>query len=89
MIVASGIHTYDSESGPRFIYSVELEPGIYVDIMVVFNSRLIYPMQNEDGSYVYGDGDKTYPEYEYDYEQAKQLVMQEILHSHSSQDVSV
>ena len=35
--------------------TIELEPGVYVDIKVIKETGLIYIMQNEDGTLAYGD----------------------------------
>lgn len=47
-----------------------------VDIMVSEECRVIYAMQNEDGSTVYG-AESTYPDYEYDEAAAKALAVRE------------
>jgi hypothetical protein len=42
------------------IYTVELEPGFYVDVKAFrTGSKLIYVMQNEDGTVVYGGEERT------------------------------
>lgn len=60
----------------RILFTVELETKKYVDVMMVFNNKdnpLIYIMQNEDGSTVYGE-DKTYLNYSYNEKEVIKLV---------------
>lgn len=48
------------EENEYAVYTVELEPGLYVDVKAFRNgSKLIYVMQNEDGTVVYGGENGT------------------------------
>ncbi len=77
---------HDSEL-KRTFYTVELdgaadtEETLYVDIMVLEECRVIYAMQNEDGSTVYG-AERIYPEYEYDGAAAKALAVRKYEKKH-------
>lgn len=65
-----------SDNTKRILFTVELETKKYVDVMMVFNNKdnpLIYIMQNEDGSTVYGEN-KTYLNYSYDEKEVTKLV---------------
>ncbi|WP_286077506.1 hypothetical protein [Thomasclavelia cocleata] len=65
-----------SDNTKRILFTVELETKKYVDVMMVFNNKdnpLIYIMQNEDGSTVYGE-DKTYLNYSYNEKEVIKLV---------------
>ena len=46
--------SYPNSNLKRVFYTVEIEDGRFVDIMVSEESRVIYAMQNEDGSVMRG-----------------------------------
>ena len=58
------------------IYTIELEPNYLVDVAVSYADAVVYTMQHEDGSTVYGASghDETYPGYIYDENRAINLV---------------
>ena len=58
------------------IYSIELEPNYLVDVAVSYEDGVVYTMQHEDGSTVYGASghDETYPDYLYDESRVINLV---------------
>ena len=66
--------SYPDSALRRMIYTVELGKGMFVDIMVSEESRVVYVMQNEDGSTVYGSKN-TCPGCVYDEEKAKNLAV--------------
>lgn len=39
----------------RILYTLEIDSGIYVDVMHCVDTNLFYVMQEEDGTHVYGD----------------------------------
>lgn len=45
--------------GEKTIYTVELETGKYIDIMLCAGSGLLYAMENADGGEVYNDAGET------------------------------
>ena len=80
----------DSEQGSelkRIFFTIELDGAadieeiLYVDIMVSKECRVVYAMQNEDGSTVYG-AERTYPDYEYDEAAAEAMAVREYEKKH-------
>lgn len=65
-----------SDNTKRILFTVQLETEKYVDVMMVFNDKtnpLIYIMENEDGSTVYGEN-KTHLNYNYNEKEVTKLV---------------
>lgn len=62
------------------IYAVSLEAGFIVDVKVCVETGLVYVMQNEDGSTVYGQAftDYTFPDYSYDEEAVIQFIKESL-----------
>lgn len=68
----------ESNSTPkarRVFYTVELDKGYYIDVMIAEDIKIVYVMQNDDGSTVY-DNEQTYPEFSYDENEAILLAKQ-------------
>ena len=55
-------------SRQRVFYTIEIAPFRFVDVMCIRNTseNYEYLMQNGDGSYVYYEGEYTYPGYPFD-----------------------
>lgn len=61
------------------IYTVCVADGYYADVKVCHDSGLVYIMENEDGSTIYGDNtDCTFPKYKYKKNKVLRLVKDEL-----------
>jgi len=69
--------SYPNSNLKRVFYTVEIEDGRFVDIMVSEESRVIYAMQNEDGSVIYERNGQKIPGYMYDEKRAIALAIAE------------
>lgn len=69
--------SYPNSILKRIFYSVEIEDGRFVDIMISEESHSIYAMQNEDGSVIYERNGQTMPGYMYDEKAAIALAIAE------------